>query len=131
MLNISYRIVRSSTILAALALAACAAQTPPVEEPDTTRKDQPATGEDDAPQIECGDQPIDAPITARGMLTFDDLEGGLWLLESEAGEVYQLDGDLGDVESGMQVEIEGTAHHCAPTIGQAGTPVTVAAIRAL
>jgi hypothetical protein len=35
------------------------------------------------------------------------------------------------VESGTEVEIDGTAHHCMPTIGQAGTPVTVAVIRAL
>lgn len=57
----------------------------------------------------------------RGTVKHSDLEGGLWELHSESGEVYELDG--GDAtlrKDGAHVEIDGTLERGVVSIGMRG-----------
>ena len=56
-----------------------------------------------------------------GTVTFQDLEGGLWLLVGDDGVRYQLaGGDDGLREDGQRVEVEGEVAENMMSIGMAG-----------
>jgi hypothetical protein len=57
----------------------------------------------------------------RGTVKHTDLEGGLWELHAESGEVYELDGGGADLRrDGVRVEIEGTLARGMVSIGMRG-----------
>ena len=41
----------------------------------------------------------------KGMVTRTDVEGGHWLLKTEDGDMYQLQGDLSACKEGARVEV--------------------------
>jgi hypothetical protein len=43
----------------------------------------------------------------KGTIRKSDLEGGVWTLESDDGETYQLTGDTKAAKDGMKAEVEG------------------------
>lgn len=58
-----------------------------------------------------------------GTVGFSDLEGGLWTFETEAGDVYVLEGGSGALlKEGQRAEVEGTIDEEAMGIGF-GAPV--------
>jgi hypothetical protein len=67
----------------------------------------------------------------RGTVQHTDLEGGLWELHTDDGQVYELDG--GDDElrrEGRRVEIEGTLERGVMSIGMRGGVLRVKKVRA-
>ncbi|RMG19572.1 MAG: hypothetical protein D6729_04815 [Deltaproteobacteria bacterium] len=61
-----------------------------------------------------------------GRVRFQDLEGGLWLLEGDDGVRYQLaGGDAGLRKDGQAVEVEGEVRENLMTIGMAGPVLEV------
>lgn len=67
----------------------------------------------------------------KGTIRRSQLEGGLWLLETDKGESYQLLGDLAAAKDGLQVEVEGKVDKGAMGIGMAGPQLHVQKLTAL
>jgi hypothetical protein len=61
----------------------------------------------------------------KGMLTRTDVEGGHWLLKTEDGDQYQLQGDLSACKDGARVEVEGKVDREAMGFGMLGPQFTV------
>jgi hypothetical protein len=66
-----------------------------------------------------------------GTIRKSDLEGGHWILESEDGARYQLQGQTGSLKDGARAEIDGTIERGAFGIGMTGPIVTVSTISLL
>jgi hypothetical protein len=60
-----------------------------------------------------------------GTVKRSDLEGGLWILETDDGERYQLGGRLAGLADGMKATIEGKVERDMMGIGMAGATFTV------
>jgi hypothetical protein len=60
-----------------------------------------------------------------GTVRRSDLEGGLWILETEDGDRYQLHGECGDLKDGMRAKVEGKVEKDMMGIGMSGPSVTV------
>jgi hypothetical protein len=59
-----------------------------------------------------------ATFKGKGTVGKSDLEGGFWTFETEAGDVYQLDGGGKDLlHAGATAEIDGTVDEEAMGIG--------------
>src|SRR5215510_10897820 len=56
----------------------------------------------------------------KGTIRRSDLEGGLWLLETEGGDRYQLVGKVEAARDGMRAEVEGKVDKNAMGFGMAG-----------
>ena len=57
----------------------------------------------------------------RGTVRHSDLEGGLWELHTDDGQIYELDGGGGDLRrDGARVEIDGTVDRGVMSIGMRG-----------
>lgn len=67
----------------------------------------------------------------KGTITRSDLEGGLWTLETEAGDTYQLTGQTDGLKDGMKAEVEGKVDKDAMGIGMVGPQLNVHKIKAL
>jgi len=64
--------------------------------------------------------------TFSGVITKSDLEGGLWMLDGDDGERYQLrGGDAGLRKQGQRVTIEGAVDKAAMGIGMSGAYLDV------
>jgi hypothetical protein len=64
--------------------------------------------------------------TFRGVVRKDPLEGGIWILEGEDGERYQLQGGDDALRSeGARVEIDGQIDRGAFGIGMMGPTLAV------
>ncbi len=62
----------------------------------------------------------------RGTVRHSDLEGGVWELHTEGGEVYQLDGADDTLrQDGAKVEVEGTVERGMMSIGMCGSVLKV------
>jgi len=66
-----------------------------------------------------------------GTIRRSDLEGGLWILESEDGGRYQLQGQVGALKDGARAEIHGKVERDAFGIGMSGPIVTVSKVQML
>lgn len=67
-----------------------------------------------------------------GVLKFESLEGGHWLLEADNGERYQLDGlDPDLLDQGIRLEVEGEIDKQAVGIGMTGPFLVVKSARKL
>ena len=66
----------------------------------------------------------------QGTIRRSDLEGGLWVLETDSGERYQLTGSLGDCKDGLVAEVEGKVDKNAMGIGMTGPQLSVQKITA-
>jgi hypothetical protein len=59
--------------------------------------------------------------TYRGTVRHSDLEGGLWELHTDDGQIYELDGGGAALRrDGARVEIDGTLDRGAMSIGMRG-----------
>lgn len=68
--------------------------------------------------------------TVSGTVRFQDLEGGLWLLEADDGKRYQLEGGGGALrKDGQHVEIEGEVKESMLSFGMAGPILSVKRFR--
>jgi hypothetical protein len=67
----------------------------------------------------------------KGTIRRSDLEGGLWLLETEGGENYQLLGKLDGAKDGLKVEVEGKVDKNAMGFGMSGPQLQVSKLTAL
>lgn len=67
----------------------------------------------------------------KGTIRRNDLAGGHWVLETEKGETYQLDGSVDGYKDGAKVEVEGNVAKDAMGIGMTGPHFTVQSIKAL
>jgi hypothetical protein len=63
-----------------------------------------------------------------GTIRKSDLEGGHWILESEDGARYQLQGQTGSLKDGARAEVHGTIDQGAFGIGMTGPIVKVSKI---
>jgi hypothetical protein len=64
--------------------------------------------------------------TFKGTVKKSDLEGGIWQLHADGGEVYQLQGgDDGLRKAGQKVEIDGKIDKGAMSIGMTGPTLVV------
>lgn len=62
----------------------------------------------------------------KGRVVFRDLETGIWVLEGDDGQTYQLDGgDRKIKKDGQRVEVEGDVDSGAVTIGMVGPVLRV------
>jgi hypothetical protein len=65
-------------------------------------------------------------MRTRGVIAFRDIEFGVWVLESEDGQVFQLaGGDRGLKAEGRRVEVEGDVDAQALTAAMVGPVLTV------
>ena len=60
-----------------------------------------------------------------GTLHKSELEGGLWILETAAGDRYQLKGALGGAKDGAHATVTGKVERALMGIGMAGPIVSV------
>lgn len=67
----------------------------------------------------------------KGTIRRSQLEGGLWLLETDKGENYQLLGKLEGAKDGIKVEVEGKVDKAAMGFGMAGPQLQVEKLTAL
>ncbi len=67
----------------------------------------------------------------KGTIRRSDLEGGLWTLETDAGDSYQLTGALDGLKDGMKAEVEGKVDKNAMGFGMVGPQLAVHKINAL
>jgi len=76
--------------------------------------------------LACAGSPAPAGIEVTGVIRFQDIEGGVYLLETEDGGRYQLL-DLPDDfrEDGLAVRATFRIESDVMTTGQAGTPAKV------
>ena len=66
-----------------------------------------------------------------GTIRRNDLEGGLWTIETDKGDRYQLVGETGACKDGMKAEVDGKVEKNMMGIGMAGPSFTVEKIKAL
>ena len=66
----------------------------------------------------------------QGTIRRSDLEGGLWVLETDGGERYQLTGALGEAKDGLAAEVEGKVDKNAMGFGMMGPQLAVQKITA-
>ena len=66
-----------------------------------------------------------------GTVKKSDLEGGHWILETEDGDQYQLQGKLGHLKDGMRARVEGKVDKGSMGIGMTGPSLHVDKITAL
>ncbi|MGE0546507.1 MAG: hypothetical protein AB7O24_03485 [Kofleriaceae bacterium] len=67
----------------------------------------------------------------KGTIRRNDLEGGMWMLDAEGGESYQLTGALDGAKDGIKAEVEGTVDRNAMGFGMSGPQFAVQKLRAL
>lgn len=60
-----------------------------------------------------------------GTVKRSDLEGGMWTLETDKGERYQLHGKLDGLTDGMKATVEGKVEKDMMGIGMTGPSFTV------
>jgi hypothetical protein len=66
-----------------------------------------------------------------GTVKKSDLEGGHWILETDDGDTYQLQGAVGDLKDGMKARVEGKVDKGSMGIGMTGPSLRVEKITAL
>ncbi len=63
-----------------------------------------------------------------GTIKKNDLEGGVWMLETSGGD-YQLTGKLDGISDGMKAEVEGKLDKSSMSFGMAGPQLAVTSIK--
>jgi hypothetical protein len=66
-----------------------------------------------------------------GTVRRSDLEGGLWTLETTAGETYQLTGDTKELKDGMKAELHGKVEKDQMGIGMVGAHFAIKSVKCL
>lgn len=66
-----------------------------------------------------------------GRVAFRDLEGGVWVLEGDDGQTYQLADDRRIQKDGKRIEVEGEVDSQAVGIGMVGPVLSVRRYRFL
>ena len=66
-----------------------------------------------------------------GTIRRSDLEGGLWILETEDGARYQLQGSTTALRDGARAEITGKVEKSMMSIGMSGPILTVTKVEML
>jgi hypothetical protein len=66
-----------------------------------------------------------------GTIRRSDLEGGLWILEAEDGDRYQLQGQVSGLKDGARAAIHGKVERSAFGIGMSGPIVQVSKVEML
>jgi hypothetical protein len=66
-----------------------------------------------------------------GTVTRSDLEGGMWTLETDKGDRYQLTGELSGLADGMKAELQGKVQKDQMGFGMSGALFTVTSVKAL
>src|SRR5215831_9528253 len=59
-----------------------------------------------------------------GTVKKSDLEGGIWVLETDSGDRYQLHGKVGELTDGMRATVEGKVAKDMMGIGMTGPSLT-------
>ncbi len=67
----------------------------------------------------------------KGTIRRSDLEGGVWTLETDEGDTYQLTGDVGAAKDGMKAEVEGKVDEGAMGFAMVGPQLAVQKIKSL
>jgi hypothetical protein len=67
----------------------------------------------------------------KGTIRRNPLEGGMWTIETDGGDRYQLVGATDGVKDGMKAEVEGSVDRDAMGIGMVGPHFKVQSVRAL
>ncbi|CAN5733910.1 hypothetical protein BH11MYX2_BH11MYX2_13820 [soil metagenome] len=67
----------------------------------------------------------------KGTIRRSDLEGGVWTLEADDGETYQLTGETGDAKDGMKAEVEGKVDKGSMGFAMVGTQFAVQKIKSI
>jgi hypothetical protein len=66
-----------------------------------------------------------------GTVRRNDLEGGMWTLETASGDRYQLAGEVKALVDGMTAELHGKVEKNQMGFGMVGVRFTVSSIKAL
>jgi len=66
-----------------------------------------------------------------GTIRKSDLEGGLWILEAEDGDRYQLQGSVDKLRDGARASITGNVERSMMGIGMSGPIVKVTKVEIL
>ena len=72
-----------------------------------------------------------AEMKIQGTIRRSELEGGLWVLQTEGGDQYQLTGKTDGVKDGMKAEVEGNVDKQAMGFGMVGAHFAVHKLTAL
>jgi hypothetical protein len=67
----------------------------------------------------------------KGTIRRSQMAGGLWTLEADGGDHYQLTGQLDGAKDGMRAEVEGKVDKQAMGIGMVGPHFAVSKLTAL
>lgn len=67
----------------------------------------------------------------KGTISRSEVEGGHWVLKTDAGDQYQLTGAIGSCTSGQRVEVEGKVDRNQMGIGMMGAYFNVTKLTAL
>lgn len=71
-------------------------------------------------------------MTLSGRVVYRDLEGGVWVLEADDGQTYQLaGGDRKIKKDGQRVQVEGEVARDTMTLAMVGPVFTVTSYRFL
>ena len=65
----------------------------------------------------------------KGTIQHSDLEGGMWVLEGDDGETYQLAGHTKGLEAGKRAELDGQVERNQMSFGMGGTIFTVRSVK--
>lgn len=66
-----------------------------------------------------------------GKVAFRDLEGGVWVLEADDGQIYELAGDRRVQKHGKRIEVEGDVNSQGVGIAMVGPVLSVRRYRFL
>jgi hypothetical protein len=67
----------------------------------------------------------------KGTIQRSDLEGGMWILEGDDGERYQLSGHTKGLEAGKRAELDGSVERNQMSFGMGGQIFTVRTVKML
>ena len=67
----------------------------------------------------------------KGTIQRSDLEGGMWLLDADDGESYQLAGHTKGLEHGKRAELDGQVEKSQMSFGMGGAIFTVRSVKLL
>lgn len=66
-----------------------------------------------------------------GTVRRNDLEGGMWILETASGDRYQLSGETKALTDGMKAELSGSVDKDQMGFGMVGAQFTVKSVKPL
>ena len=66
-----------------------------------------------------------------GVIQRSDLEGGMWVIQTDGGDQYQLAGHTKGLQAGKRAELDGNIERSQMSFGMSGAIFTVRSVKLL